>query len=86
MTRAVDAGLLAEVLDLWRQALERPELDEDADFFLHGGRSLVAARLLQRVRRLVGVRVPLDVLLSAPTPRAFTERVLELRDGSGPAN
>jgi acyl carrier protein len=86
MTRAVDADLLAEVLETWRQVLDRPELDEDADFFLHGGQSLVAARLLQRVRRLVGVRVPLDLLLSAPTPRAFTERLLVLRDGSGTAN
>jgi hypothetical protein len=74
-----DAELLAQVLAIWREVLGRPDVGEDDDFFRLGGQSIVAASALKRMRGLVGFRIPLDALLSAPTPRQFTECLLVLR-------
>lgn len=82
MAKGDASDLQPAVLELWRHLLDQPDLDEDADFFVNGGHSLLAARLLQRVRRLLGVRIPLSALMSAPTPRSFTQRLLVLRDGA----
>ncbi|MER5704051.1 serine hydrolase [Micromonospora sp. NPDC002296] len=80
-SQPVDPGspLLADMLALWRELLSQPELPVDADFFVSGGQSLLAIQLLQRVRRTLGIPVPLDTLISAPTPRRFAERLTVLR-------
>ncbi|MGC4807624.1 serine hydrolase [Micromonospora sp. DT233] len=75
----LDDPLLADMLALWRDLLDRPDLAADADFFASGGRSLLAIQLLQRVRRTLGIPIPLDTLISAPTPRRFAERLTVLR-------
>ncbi len=74
-----DEPLLADMLALWRELLDQPELSADADFFASGGRSLLAIQLLQRVRRTLGLPIPLDTLISASTPRRFAERLAVLR-------
>ncbi|NRQ33079.1 hypothetical protein HII36_14690 [Nonomuraea sp. NN258] len=79
MTTAVDEFLPA-LLDLWRELLEQPEAGQDTDFFYAGGTSIHAVRLLQRARTAFGLRIPLDALITAPTPRLFAERLAELRD------
>jgi CubicO group peptidase (beta-lactamase class C family) len=77
----VDPGdqLLDDMLALWREVLGRPELSADADFFASGGRSLLAIQLVQRIRRELAIPIPLDTLISAPTPRRITERLALLR-------
>jgi hypothetical protein len=74
-----DNQVLPAMVTLWRELLRRPELDADADFFSAGGQSMLAVRLLQRARDAVGVRPTISTLVSAPTPRTFTARLLELR-------
>jgi CubicO group peptidase (beta-lactamase class C family) len=74
-----DDRLLGDMLALWRELLSQPELPADADFFASGGRSLLAIQLLQRVRRDFAIPIPLDTLVSAPTPRRFAERLAVLR-------
>lgn len=75
----IDQALLAKILTLWRVLLDQPDLDVDMDFFAAGGQSLLAARMLAEVKRLVGFRIPLAYLFSAPTPRTFVESLVLLR-------
>ncbi|WP_432156317.1 amino acid adenylation domain-containing protein [Streptomyces sp. bgisy153] len=67
-------GLFAEVLGT-------PGFGPDDDFFAHGGHSLRANRLVNRVRRLLGVSVPVNALFDAPTPAAFA-RALDTAAGA----
>jgi Condensation domain/Phosphopantetheine attachment site len=73
---------LSAVLTLWREVLDQPGLDADTDFFAAGGQSLLAVRLLERTGRRLGFRIPLDTLISAPTPRSFAARLTALQHDS----
>lgn len=57
------------LLAVWREVLEVEHLDLDDDFYDAGGHSLLAAHLMARVERTLGIRFALSVLLRAPTPR-----------------
>ncbi|MEV7172620.1 amino acid adenylation domain-containing protein [Streptomyces sp. NPDC093224] len=63
------------VLALFREVLDAPALGPDDDFFDHGGQSLLALRLLARLREsrpdAAGLRA--SALFTARTPRRFAE-------------
>ena len=69
--------LLASVLASFRTVLHRPELTPDADFFLSGGHSLLAANLVALIHRQAGIRPRLADVFAAPTARAVAERLRE---------
>jgi amino acid adenylation domain-containing protein len=52
---------------IWRELLKVPMVGVFDDFFELGGHSLLAAQLMQRIEEELGRRLPLTVLLSAPT-------------------
>ena len=56
-----------QIAVIWRSLLNVPQVGVFDDFFELGGHSLIAAQLLQRLEAEVGCRLPLTVLLSAPT-------------------
>ncbi len=62
---------LSTVVDLFREVLGAPGIGPDDDFFEHGGQSLLAMRLLARLREsfpaAAGLRA--SALLRCPTPR-----------------
>ncbi|WP_188316376.1 non-ribosomal peptide synthetase [Solihabitans fulvus] len=75
-----DGPLTAELAGLWSTLLGVPAVAPDSDFFALGGTSLLALRLVHRIRDELAVDVPLGVVFEAPTVRALAAR---LRAGSG---
>ncbi|MEU3769039.1 amino acid adenylation domain-containing protein [Amycolatopsis keratiniphila] len=65
----------AEVVALFRELLDRGDVGPGTNFFAHGGHSLLAAKLAQRVKHLTGVRVRLTDVFAHPTPAALADFV-----------
>ncbi|AVT38330.1 hypothetical protein C6W10_19910 [Plantactinospora sp. BB1] len=59
----------------WSDLLETTELDAHAHFFSQGGHSLLAARLVARVRHELGATMTYADLVDAPTPRLLAARL-----------
>ncbi len=73
---AVPADAVVDsITALWQDLLESPDLGPSDNFFLAGGHSMVAVRMLARLARSHGVRLALADLLEAPTPAGLAERV-----------
>ncbi len=62
----------AKVLAIWREALQVPTLGVDDDFFDSGGDSLLAIKMLVRVEREIGTRIPVRAVLEGRTVRRIT--------------
>jgi len=60
------------VLAIWSEVLGRDDLGMTDDFFAAGGHSLVATRVMNRLRERTGVALPLRVLFQHPTAEALT--------------
>ncbi|MDG9721086.1 condensation domain-containing protein [Streptomyces sp. DH24] len=71
-------GLFAEVLG-------RDSVTADANFFRSGGHSLLAGKLVNRVRGALGVQLGIRDLFLAPTPAALHRRLAETAQGPDPA-
>jgi acyl-coenzyme A synthetase/AMP-(fatty) acid ligase/acyl carrier protein len=59
------------VLAIWREVLGRDDIGMTDDFFEVGGHSLVATRVMTRLRERAGVTLPLRVLFQHPTAEAL---------------
>jgi amino acid adenylation domain-containing protein len=56
-----------QLLAMWEDILQTSPINLQDDFFDLGGESLLAAKLLKRIEKLVNQKIPLSVLLHAPT-------------------
>jgi thioesterase domain-containing protein/acyl carrier protein len=57
----------ALLLQTWEEVLRRSPIGLDDDFFSLGGHSLLAARLVARVEKAFGIKLPLAGVFEAPT-------------------
>jgi amino acid adenylation domain-containing protein len=60
---------------IWRDVLKRDEVGVTDDFVALGGHSLLAIRVLGKLSKQFGVRLPLRTLFDAPTIEALAEVV-----------
>lgn len=60
---------------LWSDVLDMPVDDAEADFFVLGGHSVLAVRLLAAVERAFGSRLPLSDLFAHPTVARLARRI-----------
>jgi aspartate racemase len=82
---AAPADPLEEQLkDIWEEALGRTSIGVNQDFFDLGGHSLLATKLLARVQRTVGVKLPIASLFQAPTISEFANLVRQKSQNSPP--
>jgi FkbH-like protein len=64
---------------LWTEILAAPSIGLNDDFFNLGGHSLLAVQLLARVRKDLGVDVPLDIVYSGRFTVAELARYIEVQ-------
>src|SRR5277367_2937840 len=93
---AADTYTERELLGLWRENLGLDQLGVEDDYFALGGTSITAARLIAEIWRRFGVRLPLTIILEAPTVRALSRHLLDQHNphseplvklkGGGPRN
>ncbi len=63
------------LVEIWRRALQRDDLDGSSDFFAEGGDSLAAVEIVTAVGVLVGRQVAIADLLNASTPDALAAQL-----------
>ncbi|MEU7898416.1 amino acid adenylation domain-containing protein [Nonomuraea sp. NPDC049152] len=60
-------GLVRQVVALWRDALDRPGLGPHDNFFLNGGHSVLAVRLIAPLEELAGRSLSVRAVFDHPT-------------------
>jgi acetoacetyl-CoA synthetase len=70
-----DISLAGKMASVWARHLGVARVGPEDNFFELGGNSLLAARVLRDVQDLTGCRLPLSVLLQAPTVARLVEVV-----------
>ena len=74
-------GVERQVADVWREVLGLEHVDADDNFFDLGGHSLLATQVISRLRKVLGMEIPVQVLFEEPTVAALAHWVAR----SGPA-
>lgn len=74
------------VLDAWKVALSRTDIDGSTDFFAVGGNSLAAVEIVTRLADLTGGDVPISVLLTGRTPSGVAALLAVRSDDEAPAD
>jgi acyl-coenzyme A synthetase/AMP-(fatty) acid ligase/acyl carrier protein len=70
---AADDSRLDDMTRIWSDVLENGSVTPDDDFFDLGGHSIHAIKIVARVRKSFGRRVPVRKLFELQTPRALYE-------------
>ncbi|RKR92253.1 amino acid adenylation domain-containing protein [Micromonospora pisi] len=60
-------GLAREIFEIWRQVLRIERIGPDDDLFDLGGHSLTVTQIAARMRRQLGIDLPLHVFFDTPT-------------------
>ncbi|MCR0991373.1 acyl carrier protein [Streptomyces albidoflavus] len=74
-TSAQSTGTEDRLRRVWARLLRHEEIGPDAEFFESGGSSLLASRLLMRVRREFGVELTLEEVYEHRTLRQMAALV-----------
>jgi amino acid adenylation domain-containing protein len=79
-------ALEAKIAAIWTQVLGLPEIGRHDDFLRLGGDSILAARIIARLSKALGVEISMIDLFDAPTVRAFTQTIEAKQKTSGEAS
>lgn len=72
-------GYDRRLVSIWSDVLQTDNPSDDADFFAQGGHSVLAMRLLSRLRRELGLTVSVADFLRAPTLRMLEQALRRTR-------
>jgi amino acid adenylation domain-containing protein len=90
MGTETDAGSASTLVDVivsvWRESLQRDDIDAESDFFAVGGDSLSAVVIVTDLGERIGREVPIADLIVGLTPAGMARRVRPLEDASPPMN
>lgn len=64
------------VVKIFRRVLETDDIQADSNFFVFGGDSLLATRVLSAIAREFGVELSFADFLKAPSPEALSRQIL----------
>jgi phthiocerol/phenolphthiocerol synthesis type-I polyketide synthase E len=73
-------GIEQTLADIWQGTLGIKQINYDDNFFNLGGNSLIAVRIFAEIERIFGRRLPLAILIKAPT---IKQLAAALREGDG---
>jgi acyl carrier protein len=71
------------VASVFGEAFGVDDVDSDSDFFQLGGSSLVAADVMEHLRELFGMELPVRYLFETPTVGALAALIDEAKEGKG---
>lgn len=74
-----ESGAAAVVREIWQEVLRLEDIGPDEDLFDLGGHSLTITAIAARIRKRLGVEVPLDVFFDTPTLTGVSDAVDELQ-------
>jgi thioesterase domain-containing protein/acyl carrier protein len=80
---APKTSLESDLAEIWRRVLRTDEVGRDDDFFALGGDSILAAELFVAVSQAFAVKLPLAILLEAPTIATLAQRIESAAAGGG---
>ena len=69
--------VMRQIADIWSDILGVSGIGPEDEFFALGGHSLNAVRMFGRVKRDMGVSLPIATLFDAPTLSALADRIAE---------
>ncbi|MBH0246711.1 non-ribosomal peptide synthetase, partial [Streptomyces cavourensis] len=76
---AAGDGVDAVVREIWQEVLRLDDIGPDEDLFDLGGHSLTITSIAARIRKRLGVEVPLDVFFDTPTLAGVSDAVSGLQ-------
>jgi len=71
----------SQLATIWAEVLKREGIGVTDNFLALGGHSLLAIRVLGRISKTFGVRLPLRTLFEAPTIEALASAIDQARAG-----
>lgn len=77
----VEPDRVETLTEIWRRALDNPDLDADSDVFQNGGTSLHVLQVAGQIYQQLGTNVSLRDVFTHTTPRALAQL---LDDKQGP--
>ncbi|WP_085618102.1 MULTISPECIES: non-ribosomal peptide synthetase [unclassified Pseudomonas] len=81
--QAPQTPLQAQLAQIWAQVLQVPQVGLGDNFFALGGHSLLATQAVSRIRKQLGVDIPLRSLFDTVDLQAFAQAVAEGEQGAG---
>ncbi|MFK0343223.1 amino acid adenylation domain-containing protein [Pseudomonas asiatica] len=81
--QAPQTPLQTQLAQIWAQVLQVPQVGLGDNFFALGGHSLLATQAVSRIRKQLGVDIPLRSLFDTVDLQAFAQAVAEGEQGAG---
>jgi len=69
------SGTEQRLAEIWQESIGIDSVGIHDDFFMVCGSSLVAAVIFAKIRKLFGIKLPLSLLVSAPSVAQLAARI-----------